>query len=332
VAEIEPPLSGRAQRRRVLVTGGSGFVGGALVARLAADKRYTVRTALRRPMPGLAGSVEQTTIGDLAQTIDWQPALAGTDVVIHTAARVHVMDERASDPLRAFRLVNVDATLHLARQAAARGVRRFIFLSSIKVNGETTARGQPFRADDAPAPKDAYGISKLEAEQGLHSLARTSGMQVVVIRAPLVYGPGVKANFARLMQLLDRGVPLPFGAIDNRRTLVALDNLVDLIVTCIDHPAAGNQTFLAGDAEDLSTTDLLRRLGRALNKPARLIPIPGGWIECAARLLGRHAIADRLCGSLQVDIGKSAALLGWHPPLDVDAGLLRTATAWRSRR
>lgn len=251
--------------------------------------------------------------------------MKGVDVVIHCAARVHVMHDQAVDPLIEFRKVNLAGTLNLARQAAAAGVQRFVFISSIKVNGEGTAPGMPYHADDAVTPLDAYGISKHEAEQGLLALAAETGMEVVIIRPVLVYGPGVKANFLNMMSWLYKGIPLPFGAIYNKRSLVALDNLVDLIVTCIDHPAAANQVFLVSDGDDLSTTDLLRRMGRALGKPARLIPIPSKWLEFGARLLGKQALAQRLCGSLQVDISKTRELLGWTPPVSVDEGLRKTA-------
>jgi nucleoside-diphosphate-sugar epimerase len=314
-----------ARATRVLVTGASGFIGSALVQRLVADGRHRVRAAVRRPLERLDPSVEQVHVGDLGAETQWKAALEGVDVVVHASARVHVMRDDAGDPLREFRAVNVAGTLHLARSAAAAAVRRFVFVSSIKVNGEATAPGHPFRADDAPAPCDPYGVSKREAEDGLQALARGSALQVVIVRPPLVYGPGVKANFAAMMRLLCRGLPLPLGAIHNQRTLVALDNLVDLLVTCIEHPAAANQTFLAGDPEDLSTTDLLRRLGSALGRPARLVPVPSHWVEFAAGLLGQRAVAHRLCRSLQVDIGKAAQLLGWKPPLAVDAALRRTA-------
>jgi UDP-glucose 4-epimerase len=244
---------------------------------------------------------------------------------MHCAARVHVMAESVADPLAEFRRVNVQGTLNLARQAAAAGVRRFVFVSSIKVNGEATQLGRPFMADDAPAPLDAYGVSKMEAEQGLLETARQTGMEVVIIRPPLVYGPGVKANFAAMMRWLRCGVPLPLGAIHNQRSLVALDNLVDLIVTCLTHPAAANQTFLVSDGEDVSTTELLRRMGQALGRPARLIPVPVSWLKLAATLVGKPDVAQRLCGSLQVDIEKTRRLLVWTPPISLDEGLRRAA-------
>ena len=256
---------------------------------------------------------------------DWRKALAGCQVVVHLAARVHVMTDTAKNPLDEFRQVNVKGTLNLARQAAAAGVRRFVFVSSIKVNGEATEPGHPFTAEDTPAPLDAYGISKMEAEQGLREISAQTGMEVVIIRPPLVYGPGVKANFAAMMRWLARGVPLPLGAIHNQRSLVALDNLVDLIVTCIAHPAAANQTFLVSDGQDVSTTELLRRMGRAMKRPARLMPVPAGLLEWTAALVGKRDVAQRLCGSLQVDIQKTRQLLGWNPPLTLDQGLKKAA-------
>lgn len=310
---------------RVLLTGATGFVGGAVLARLAGASRHQVVAAARRPDSAWGGSVSVAKIAGIDGDTDWREALAGVDAVIHSAARVHVMDESASDPLAEFRKVNVEGTLRLARESARAGVRRFVFISSIKVNGEGTVIGHPYRADDVPAPADPYGVSKLEAESQLKALAAETGMEVVVIRPPLVYGPGVKANFLSMMRWLNKGVPLPLGSIDNRRSLVALDNLVDLIVTCIDHPAAANQTFLVSDGEDLSTSALLRRMGQALDKPARLIPVPVWMLETAAALLGKRAFSTRLCGSLQVDIGKTRALLAWNPPVGVDDALRKVA-------
>ena len=243
---------------------------------------------------------------------------------MHLAARVHVMAERASNPLVEFRRVNVDGTLNLGRQAAAAGVRRFVFVSSVKVNGESTAADHAFNAADIPAPQDPYAISKMEAEQGLRRIAAETGMEVVIVRPPLVYGPGVKANFAALMRAVQRGVPLPLASVThNRRSFVALDNLVDLLITCIDHPAAANQTFLVSDGEDLSTTDLLRRLGQAMNKPARLIPVQPSLLQLGANLLGKGDMAQRLLGNLQVDISHTRQTLGWTPPVSVDEGLRR---------
>ncbi|MBM6446964.1 SDR family oxidoreductase [Pseudomonas sp. MIL9] len=308
-----------------LVTGGSGFLGRALIERLARYPDCSVVAPLRDQSITLATGVRSLPMSDLNGTNDWQTALTGIDVVVHTAARVHVMNDLAHDPLAAFRQVNVEATLNLARQAAACGVKRFIFISSIKVNGEGTDLGAPYHADDLPAPIDPYGISKLEAEQGLSALAAATGMEVVIIRPVLVYGPGVKANFLSMMRWLYRGVPLPFGAVQNQRSLVALDNLVDLIVTCSDHPAAANQVFLASDGEDVSTTELLRKLAASLGKPARLLPVPAGLMSGVATMLGQRALADRILGSLQVDISKNRQLLGWTPPVTLEQALALTA-------
>ncbi len=304
----------------VLVTGASGFVGRALCRRALAA-RVNVRAAMRNPEEAIAhlATIEVPSLDD--QT-DWAQALADCRAVVHTAARVHVMDEAALDPLTEFRRVNVEGTLHLAHQAAAAGVRRFVFVSSIKVNGESTRAGHPFTANDAPAPQDAYGISKMEAELGLRQVAIETGMEVVIVRPPLVYGPGVKANFASMMRAVQRGIPLPLASIThNRRSFVALDNLVDLLLACIDLPAAANQTFLVSDGEDLSTTDLLRRLGHAQGTPARLFPVPSALLQVGSNLLGKGSVAQRLLGNLQVDLSHTSNTLNWTPPLSVDEGL-----------
>ena len=286
----------------LLITGGTGFVGQALVKRLGDQP---VRLATR------------------ADSAGWHKVLAGATTVVHLAARVHVMDDTAADPLTEFRRVNVEGTLNLARQAAAAGVKRFVFISSVKVNGEATLPGRPFTADDVPAPQDPYGVSKMEAEQGLRQIAAETGMAVVIIRPPLVYGPGVKANFAALMRAVQRGWPLPLGAVHNQRSLVALDNLVDFIVTCLSHPQAANQTFLVSDGHDLSTTELVRGLARAAGVPARLLPVPVWALQAGAALLGKRDAMQRLCGNLQVDISKARSLLGWLPPVSVDEGFRR---------
>lgn len=308
-----------------MVTGGSGFVGRALIGQLLASADCRVVAPTRRAETAVDPSVRAVQWSGLGSEQDLSEALQGVDCVIHTAARVHVMNEVTADPLAAFRQVNVRGTLELARQAAAAGVRRFIFVSSIKVNGEGTAPGRVYTADDLPAPVDPYGISKHEAEQALQSLALDTGMEVVIIRPVLVYGPGVKANFLSMMRWLDRGVPLPFGAVDNRRSLVALDNLVDLVLTCIEHPAAANQIFLASDGDDVSTTRLLRLLAAAMGRTARLLPVPVALMDGAARMLGRSALAQRVFGSLQVDISKNQRLLNWVPPVTLDRALQLTA-------
>ena len=316
---------------RTLVTGATGFVGTALVDRLVGAGRFDVRAAVRHKVSRLPVEVESVVVGDLTPDTVWQQALAGVETIVHLAARVHVMRDTAADPLAEFRWVNARGTLNLARQAAAAGVRRFVFLSSVKVNGEGTltpspsSGGRVYKESDPPAPQDAYGIGKYEAEVGLREIAAETGMEVVIIRSPLVYGPGVKANFQALMRAVARGIPLPLGAIHNRRSLVALDNLVDFILTCIEHPAAANETFLVSDGEDLSTTELIRRLARAIGRPARLIPVPTTVLMAGATLLGKRKVAARLCGSLQVDITKTRTRLNWSPPVTVDDALRATA-------
>ncbi|MFN4062749.1 MAG: UDP-glucose 4-epimerase family protein [Parazoarcus communis] len=308
----------------MLITGANGFVGNALAIRLTADG-HPLRLALRARLAALPVGVETFVHGDLGEEIDWTPALVGVDAVLHCAARVHVMADTTDDPLAEFRRCNVDGTLRLACAAAAARVRRFIFVSSIKVNGESTLPGLPFTAQQSPAPIDPYGVSKWEAEQQLRKLSAETGMEVVIIRPVLVYGPGVKANFLNMMKWLYKGAPLPLGAIHNKRSLVALDNLVDLIVTCIAHPQAANQTFLVSDGEDLSTTELLRRMSHMLGKRPHLLPVPAWMLETAAKLLGKQSVAQRLCGSLQVDISYTRERLGWTPPVSVDAALRKTA-------
>lgn len=312
---------------RVLVTGASGFVGGAVVRRLVTEGGMMVRAAVRRTNAPPAEGAERIQVGDLAGETDWSRAVRDVDVVVHAAGRVHVMRDANADPLAEFRRVNVVGTLRLARQAAEAGVRRFVFLSSIKVNGEATSAGRPYSADDEPAPVDAYGTSKHEAEVALRQLARASGMEVVIIRPVLVYGPGVKGNFLSLLRLVRAGVPLPLGAIRNRRSVVALDNLVDLIVVALRHPRAANQTFLVADVS-LSTPELLRRVGAALGRPARLAPVPAALIRLVARALGRRELAVRLCGSLEADTSKTRLLLDWHPPVGMDEAMRRTARSF----
>ena len=311
--------------KKVLLTGASGFVGRAVLDRLRQDSQFESVIAVSKAWLEVPEKVRLVEVSSIDAFTDWKEAVAGCGVVIHCAARVHVMSDTSADPLAEFRKVNVEGTLQLARQAAEAGVKRFVFVSSIKVNGEATALGAPYTADAEPAPADPYGISKMETEQALRLLAAQTGMDVVIIRPTLVYGPGVKANFLSMMRWLDKGVPLPFGAIHNQRSFVALDNLVDLIVTCVEHPSAANETFLVSDGEDLSTTQLLRRMATALGVPARLLPFPAWLLESGASLLGRKALSQRLCGSLQVDISKTQKLLGWIPPVNVDQALSQVA-------
>ncbi|MFV3333588.1 UDP-glucose 4-epimerase family protein [Pseudomonas sp. NY15437] len=312
---------------KVLLTGATGFVGRGVLARLRQENDVQVRVAQRGRAAPWPEGVEVAQIDGLSVAQSWDEALQGVEVVIHCAARVHVMDEQAADPLAEFRAVNVEATRHLAQQAAAAGVTRFVFVSSIKVNGEETAAGRPFTADATPRPQDAYGQSKLEAEQALFAIAAQTGLEVVVVRPPLVYGPGVKANFASLMRALQRRLPLPFGAIDNRRSLVARDNLVDLLLCCARHPAAAGQVFLVSDGEDLSTAQLCRGLSQALGVRPRLLPVPPALLRLLGRLTGRSQQVQRLLGSLQVDISATCRRLDWRPPVRVEQALRETAQA-----
>jgi nucleoside-diphosphate-sugar epimerase len=308
---------------RVAVSGANGFVGRALIPQLVLSGHQVLSYVRLSKKFAKTTGVIPLVAPDLSLHGDWRLSSGqGVDVFVHCAARVHVMSDTSADPLAEFRRVNVDGTVSLARQAAAAGVTRFIYLSSIKVNGESTQPGRPCTAEDVARPQDAYGISKHEAERELRKIAEQTGMELVIIRPPLVYGQGVKANFASMMQIIQRGVPLPLASVtSNRRSLVALGNLVDLIVTCITHPAAANQTFLVSDDEDVSTAELLRRMGQALNRPAKLFYVPSLLLQFGAALLNKAEIYHRLCGSLQVDITKTKELLGWKPPLSVDQGL-----------
>lgn len=323
---------------KVLVTGASGFVGRTLVDSLI-DSKCNV-TALIRKSSLLLKDVVQVVGYDLKEWTLSNPlfqkkltqVLQGVDVVIHLAARVHLMQDVSLDPLSEFRETNTLATLNLARQASEAGVKRFIFISSVKVNGEMTLLNKPFKPEDQFIPDDPYGLSKYEAEQGLLALAKETGMEVVIIRPPLVYGPEVRANFASMMRWVNKGIPLPFGAIHNQRSLVALDNLVSFIVHCIDHPKAANEVFLISDGEDVSTTELLCRVAKALNKKPWLIPIPVILMRFVAKLVGKSDVTDRLFGSLQVDSSKARDLLDWKPVTTMDEQLQKTALAFLSKK
>jgi len=303
----------------ILLTGATGFLGRQLAKYLHSKPHVGLTAVVRRSVD--ISAFQTREVQRINANTDWSEALINQRVVIHAAARAHIMKEDLADPVVEYRQVNVDGTVNLARQAAEAGVRRFIFISSIGVNGNINIK--PFTEDDTPKPADPYAQSKLEAEQGLWEIQHETGMELVVIRPPLVYGPNAPGNFGSLTRWIDKGVPLPLGAIQNQRSLVALDNLVDLIITCIDHPAAANQVFLAGDGQDLSTTELLRSVARAAGKPSRLIPIPSSLLMLAATLLGKKAVAQRLLGSLQVDISKARDLLEWEPPISVEEGLRR---------
>lgn len=323
---------------KFLVTGANGFVGREVCAE-AAGRGHTVRRAVR--ILGANGTADDYAVGNIGAQTDWRKALQGIDVVIHLAARVHVMRESAANPLAAFREVNVQGTENLARQAAACGVKRLVYVSSIKVNGEGTphprllsrmASGKvAYREEDAPQPQDPYGISKLEAEQALHRVAAETGLEVVIVRPPLVYGPGVKGNFAQMMRVLRKGIPLPFASVRNQRSLIYVGNLVDALMVCAMHPAAVGKTYLVSDGEEVSTPDLLRALGEAMGRPARLFACPAGLLMGVAVLLGRRWQAERLLGSLRIDSGKIRRELGWHPPYTLQQGLRLTAESLRDR-
>jgi nucleoside-diphosphate-sugar epimerase len=310
----------------ILVTGANGFVGRVLCAQLAASG-FKVRKAMRASDPGDPDAV---AVGDIGERTDWRAALAGASCVVHLAARTHVLRETAADPFAEYRRINVHGTERLARSAAACGVRRLLFLSSVKVNGERTEE-RPYTEGDAPRPEDAYGVSKWEAEQALARIAADTGLEVVVLRPPLVYGPGVKGNFLRLMNLVARGVPLPLGAIANHRSLIYAGNLADAIVRALAAREAAGRTYLLNDGGDVSTPDLVRLLAQSLGVKPRLIPVPLAVLGLAARLVGRRAELARLAGSLQVDSTRIRGELGWRPPLTLAQGLEQTAQWYHSR-
>lgn len=309
---------------RVLVTGANGFVGEALCP-LLEKSGWTLRKATRSPQ---AGSV---AVGNIGPDTDWRIALEGVTAVVHLAARVHIMRDATHDPLAEYRAVNCAGTENLARQAAQAGVKRLVYLSSIKVNGESTG-SLPFRADDPPHPQDPYAQSKWEAEQSLHRIAAATGLEIVVLRPPLVYGPGVKANFLRLLGLVERGLPLPFGAINNRRSLLYLGNLADAVRVCLSHPAAAGKTYLVSDGASLSSADLVRGLAGALGKSPRLFPIPPALLRLAGLLSGKSAEIERLLDSLEVDGTAIEQELDWRPPYSMAQGLAITAGWYRSAR
>jgi nucleoside-diphosphate-sugar epimerase len=310
---------------KIVVTGANGFVGTALTKKLISEEWVVTRgVRSESDLHGVAG-VSTFEIGNIDKNTDWKTALRGIDAVVHTAARVHVMKDTPADPLKAYRRVNVHGTMKLARQAAVSGVRRFVFISTIKVNGEENTAA--YKETDKPAPLDPYGISKLQAEKELSKLASETGMEVVVLRPPLVYGPGVKANFLKLLQTVDRGPPLPFAGVKNKRSLIYVENLVDAIVACVRHPNASNQTYLVSDGEDVSTPELIRMISALFNKRPRLFSVPGLCLHIASRISGKGPTMDRLIGSLTVDTAKITEELDWRPPFTLQEGLEKTV-AW----
>jgi len=306
--------------RLVGITGATGFVGQALRAAMVASHRDT-RGFLRQPVPENPGP--DVVVGDIGPGTDWRAALDGVDCVVHLAARTHVLHDKSDDPLAAYRRINVEGTRQLAQQAVIAGVRRFIFLSSIKVNGELTV-GNPYTETDPPAPEDAYGITKCEAEGVLRDIASHASMELVILRPPLVYGPGVKGNFLRLLKLVGQGTPLPLASIKNLRSMIGVANLADAILTSVDAPAAAGKTYLVSDGEDVSTPELIIRLASAMGKTPHLLPCPPAMLKLGARLLGKQAVAMRLTGSLQVDSSRIRHELGWRPRCSLDQGLNAT--------
>lgn len=308
---------------KLLITGASGFIGSAVLRALGKSNYFEVIAAVRSKYSLLSENFEIVEIGDIDQHTDWRAALKGVTTIIHLAARAHILKDQSQNPLADFMRTNSDGALHLAKQGVHAGVKRMVFVSSIGVNGAETF-SKAFMPDDEAAPHSPYAVSKYDAEKRLKLFADDCGLEVVIVRPPLVHGPAAPGNFGSLVRLLRRGVPLPLGAVlHNRRSLVGLDNLVDLLLLCATHPAAANQTFLASDGEDVSTADLLRRIGVALGKPAKLLPVPVGLLKLGAAALGKADMAQRLLGSLQVDISKNRQLLGWQPPVSLDEGLKR---------
>ena len=310
---------------RCLVTGANGFLGSILVEQLKIQQ-YSVKGVVRCLNNSALSRVDLIEVGSINRNTDWRKILDAVDVIVHTAARVHIMSDSSPDPLAYYKETNMFATINLAKQAAELGVKRFIYISTAKVNGESTKLGVPFRFDDELVPIDPYGLSKYEAELGLRKIARETGMEVVIIRPPLVYGKGVKANFSSLMNLVGKGIPLPFRAINtNKRSLVSVYNLTDLIKVCIDHPKAANQTFLVSDDDDLSTARIVALMAKVQGKVNLALPVPMFCFSVVGRLLGKSDLVDRLVGSLQLDIEYTKSTLGWKPPHTVEHGFELTA-------
>lgn len=317
---------------KLLITGSSGFVGTEFLRKLVDDQKYRINILNRSAGIQALDGVNEFIVENYNSLTQTHECFANVDTIIHLASRVHVMAETEPDPLRAFRKVNVDMTMHIARMAVRAGVRRFIFVSSVKVNGEHTLPGQCFSAENIPAPVDPYGISKYEAEMALKNIASETGLEVVIIRPVLVYGPGVKANFETMMRWLTTGIPLPLGAIHNKRSYVAVENLVDLMITCIQHPAANGRVFLVSDGDDMSTSEVLKKLALSLRVKSRLIKVPCALLNMLAALVGKKKLSQRICGSLQVDIGSTCVLLNWQPVISSDLAFQKTADHFLSER
>lgn len=314
-------MASKIFKKSVVITGANGFVGRVLCQRLVEDGWYvrgTVREA--KKSAGLSPEVELIVVGEIGSETDWTSVLQGVDAVVHLAGRVHIMKDQHADPLAHYLEVNVGGTVRLAEAAADEGVRRFIYLSSVKVLGEMT-EAEPFNEHSQPNPQDPYAISKWEAEQALGRIAQETGLEVVVLRPPLVYGPGVRANFFQLMKIVDRGIPLPLKNIENKRSMIYLGNLTDAIVACLVHTNAAGKVFLVGDNETVSTAELITRIAGILGKPPHLFAIPKRWLKLAAAVFKKSAVVDRLIGSLVVDSTNMRRILGWHPPFSMNDGL-----------
>jgi nucleoside-diphosphate-sugar epimerase len=307
---------------KILVTGGSGFIGKAICENLKKNN-YKINITSRQNIVKNLNGVKVYNVNKIDINTNWVQALEEVSCVIHCAARTHVLNNNKKNSLSSFRKINVEGTLNLAKQASANGVKRFIFLSSIKVNGERTEKSSIFRYNDTPKPEDSYGISKWEAEKGLWKISKQTGLEVVIIRAPLVYGPGVKGNLRRLIKLIKSRIPLPFSLIENQRSLIGIDNLVDLITHCIEHHKASGNTLLVSDGKDLSTPDLLRYIASSLGLSVSLFPIPLSLLKFFGFLLVRKSEIDRLIGSLRIDNSYTKEILNWTPPISVEEGISR---------
>ena len=317
---------------KILITGATGFVGRALFENLKFKKKYLAHLTTRTNQEELFEGGKAFNIGEIDANTNSKDALDGVDCIVHCAARAHMMENKQTDSLNAYRRINVDGTRNLAKQAAGIGIKRFIFLSSIKVNGEETIATKSFKYNDISQPEDAYGITKWEAEQALLEISKQTGLEVVIIRPPLVYGEGVKGNFLRLLDIVYKQIPLPFAKINNLRSFVGLDNLIDLIICCIEHPKAGGKTFLVSDGEDLSTSDLIIKLSKFMDKSPRLFQVPQLIIQLTARLVGKSLEVKRLLGSLRIDNSYTREILGWSPVLSLDEGLEKTVRWYLKNR
>ena len=317
---------------KILITGATGFVGRALFENLKLKKKYLIHLTTRTNQEELFEGGKAFNIGEIDSSTNWNDALDGVDCIVHCAARAHTTEKKQTDLLNAYRRINVDGTRNLAKQAVAIGIKRFIFLSSIKVNGEETIATKSFKYNDISQPEDAYGITKWQAEQALLEISKQTGLEVVIIRPPLVYGEGAKGNFLHLLNLVYKQIPLPFANINNLRSFIGLDNLLDLIICCIQHPKAAGETFLVSDGEDVSTSDLIIKLSKFMDKSPRLFQVPQLIIQLIGRLVGKSSEIERLLGSLRIDNSYTREILGWSPALSLDESLAKTVRGYLKNR